>query len=66
VTYRQRRRRRFYHHDCGGQHTLSGKIADTAAAVHDLAISNVTATLAEDKAYTFLSERHLRLRDQRP
>jgi len=43
----------FYITIAAGQHTLSGKIADTAAAVHDLAISNVTATLAEDKAYTF-------------
>jgi hypothetical protein len=43
----------FYAAIAPGQYTLSGKIADTAAAVHDLAISNVTATLAEEKAYSF-------------
>jgi hypothetical protein len=43
----------FYIAIAAGQHTLSGKIADTAAAVHDLAISNVTTTLAGDKAYSF-------------
>jgi len=43
----------FYTAIAAGSYTLSGKIADTAAAVHDLAISNVTATLAGDKAYSF-------------
>jgi hypothetical protein len=42
----------FYTAIAAGQYTLSGKIADTAVN-HDLAISNLTATLEAGKFYSF-------------
>lgn len=36
-----------------GQYMLSGRIADTAAAVHNLAISSVSTTIADGKSYSY-------------